>query len=205
MNKPAHPIRKTLYVDASNLYGGISELLQPGEYIDFSSLLPLIDQAFDGIEKVKVYGAYMGLQGVTAPNQIKFIKAQNEFFNSTRLNAVHFGKGNISRYGKEKGVDMQIGVDMVNDAYADDYDDAILLSGDADFMYPISIIKGIGKNFHHCSFATRYTQPLACQGWRKVVLDYNSYFSTQVQPTLRNAPRRLTVVNIDADISIKSV
>ena len=197
-------IRKTLYVDASNLYGGMSELLRPGEYIDFSTLLPLIDSAFGGITQIKVYGAYMGLSGITSPTRILFVKAQNEFFNSTRLPGVYFGRGSISAHGKEKGVDMQIGVDMVNDAYKDDFDDAILLSGDADFMYPISIIKEMGKNFHHCSFATRYTQHLAYQGWRKVVLDYNGYFASKVQPTLKRAPKKLQVVDIDNDIVVKN-
>jgi uncharacterized LabA/DUF88 family protein len=198
-------IRKTLYVDASNLYGGLSELLKPGEYVDFSTLLPIIDAAFGGVDKIKVYGAYMGLSGVTSPSRILFIKAQNEFFNSTRLTGVYFGRGSISAHGKEKGVDMQIGVDMVNDAYQDDYEDAILLSGDADFMYPISIIKDMGKNFHHCSFATRYTQHLAYQGWRKVVLDYNNYFATKVQPTLKRAPKKLQVIDIDNEVAVQSV
>src|SRR4051812_7266073 len=119
------PIRKCLYVDLSNLYGGITELLKPGEYFDFSTLLPLIDKVFQGVDEVKVYGAYMGLSGVTAPRDILFIKAQNEFFNTAKLKGIHFGKGNISRYGQEKGVDMQLGVDMVNDAHVDKYDDAI--------------------------------------------------------------------------------
>lgn len=198
-------IKKTLYVDASNLYGGMSELLRPGEYIDFASLLPELDKAFSGISQIKVYGAYMGLSGVTSPSRILFIKAQNEFFNSARLSGVYFGRGNISAHGKEKGVDMQIGVDMVNDAYKNEYDDAILLSGDADFMYPISIVKGMGKNFHHCSFATRYTQHLAYQGWRKAVLDYNQYFVTKVQPTLKRAPKKLQIVDIDKSAQIKSV
>lgn len=203
MAKPI--IQKTLYVDASNLYGGLSELLKPGEYIDFSTLLPVIDKGFGGITKIKVYGAYMGLAGVSTPRDELFIKAQNEFFNSTQLAGVHFGRGNISKYGKEKGVDMQIGVDMVKDAYDNDYDDAVLLSGDADFMYPITIIKSLGKNFHHCSFATRYTQHLAYQGWRKVVLDYNNYFIDKVQPTLKRSPKKLQIINIDKDVTLKSV
>src|SRR3989344_3760572 len=139
--KPTKPIRKCLYADLSNLYGGIAELLKPGEYFDFSTLLPLIDREFAGIDTIKVYGAYIGLSGVTNPRDVLFIKAQNEFFNTTKLSGVHFGKGNISRYGQEKGVDMQLGVDMVNDAHKDLYDDAIILSGDADFAYPITIVK----------------------------------------------------------------
>lgn len=197
-------IRKCLYADLSNLYGGIAELLKPGEYFDLSTLLPLIDSEFAGIDSIKVYGAYMGLSGVTNARDILFIKAQNEFFNSARLSGVHFGKGNISRYGQEKGVDMQLGVDMVNDAHLDLYEDAIILSGDADFTYPISIIKSMGKNLHYCSFATRYSNYLAHQAWRKVVIDYNNYFATKVLPTIKSPPKTLKICNVDSSVKLKS-
>lgn len=198
-------IRKCLYIDASNLYGGISELLQPGEYIDLSTLFPLIDTAFGGIDSIKIYGAYMGLHSAKNPKDQLFVKAQNEFFNSARLNGVHFGQGNISRFGQEKGVDMQLGVDMVRGAYEDHYDDAVLLTGDADFMYPIDIIKSLGKNFHYCAFGTRYSQHLSYQAWRKVVIDHNQYFSKKVLPSIKRPPKKLQVINTDESVKIKSV
>lgn len=204
-NTHSTSIRKSLYVDASNLYGGISELLTPGEYIDFSTLLPIIDRAFRGITKIKVYGAYMGQSGIVDSSKLLFIKAQNEFFNSTRLSGVHFGAGNISKQGNEKGVDMRLGVDMVNDAYNDEYDDAILLSGDADFLYPIEIVKQLGKNLHHCSFATRYTTNVSYKAWHRVVLDYKGHFATKVLPRIKHPPKRLQIIDIDPQVIIKNV
>src|SRR5680860_462433 len=102
-------IRKTLYVDASNLFGGMSDLLQNGQYISFVDLLPVLHEGFAGIEVVKVYGAYMGVGSAANAKQRRFIKAQNEFLNSAKQVSNHFGKGHISRHGKEKGVDMQLG------------------------------------------------------------------------------------------------
>jgi uncharacterized LabA/DUF88 family protein len=194
-----------MYVDLSNLYGGIAELVKPGEYFDFSTLLPLINKEFKGIDKIKVYGAYMGLVGITNPRDVLFIKAQNEFFNSARLSGVHFGKGNISRYGQEKGVDMQLGVDMVNDAHTNLYDDAIIFTGDADFAYPITIVKSLKKNLHYCSFATRYSNFLSHQAWRKVIIDYNNYFANKVLPTIKSPPKKLVTINIDSTVKLKSV
>lgn len=200
-------IKKCLYADLSNLYGGMSKLLQPGEYFDFSTLMPIIDKEFGGVDDFKVYGAYMGLSKTSNPNDVLFVRAQNEFFNSAKLNGVHFGKGNISRHGQEKGVDMQLGVDMVNDAHLKRYDDVIVLSGDSDFNYPVSIIKSMGLNFHYCAFATRYSNYLAHQAWRKVVLDYNKHFATKVLPATKGAPKTLKIceLSIDKSLKIKSV
>jgi uncharacterized LabA/DUF88 family protein len=195
-------IKRCLYVDGSNLFGGISELLSPGEYIDFKSLLSIINEAFNGVDKVKFYGAYMGLSVSANPTEKLFVKTQNEFFNSAKLKGVHFGHGSISRHGQEKGVDMQLGVDMVNDAHLNLYDDAILLSGDADFDYPVRLIKKIGKNLHYCSIATRYSNTLAWQAWKKVVLDYEDNFNKKIAPTT-DAPKKLVVYALDKDRSVK--
>ena len=199
-------ITKCLYIDLSNLYGGMSELLPPGDYFDFSTLMPLLDNEFGGIDKFKVYGAFMGLGGAKSRNEELFIKAQNEFINSTLLKGVHFGKGSISRHKQEKGVDMQLGIDMVNDAHLGNYTDVILMSEDADFSYPVAIIKDMKLNFHYCGFATRYSNYLAWQSWKKIVLDYNNYFSSKVLPSIR-PPKNLKICHLDKEkvLQIKSV
>lgn len=123
------------------------------------------------------------------------------------MKGMYFGKWNIFRYGQEKGVFMQLGVDMVHDAHLDFYDDAIISSGDADFYCPITIIKGMGKTLHYCGFATRYSDHLAHQAWRKVILDYNQHFAKKVLPTIKGAPKQLKIVDLDANtsVSIKTV
>jgi uncharacterized LabA/DUF88 family protein len=200
----AKNIKRIIYIDASNLYGGVSKLLRPGEYVDFSTLLPVIDQAFSGIDEFKAYGAYMGSAGVQDPLQLLFIKAQNEFFNDIRaLKGVYFGKGNISKHGKEKGVDMQLGVDMVHDAHTGAYDEAIIFTGDADFFYPIQIVQNLGYKVHLCAFATRFTIPMSFKTDKKVVLDYTHYFSQNIAPQARRLPKDLEVIDIDRLVKIK--
>lgn len=195
---------KCLYIDGSNLYGGISELLTPGEFVDLSTLFPIINRAFNGVDCIKFYGAYMGLPGLTNARDILFAKAQNEFFNSAIARKVYFGKGYISRHGKEKGVDMQLGVDMVHDAHSGLFNEMILLSGDADFLYPIQYVKNAGKKVHYCAFATRFTFPIAFRSNEKVVLDMHKYFETKVKPVAKRLPPGLQIHNIDADIKIKN-
>ncbi len=201
MEKRDTNISKCMYVDLSNVYGGITELFDPGVYIDFSTLMPMLDEIFEGIDKFKVYGAYMGYDGLSG-QEYDMAKAQNEFFNSARLNGVHFGKG-VIRNGQEKSVDMQIGVDMVNDAHNGDFTDYILFSGDADFSYPVSLIKEMGKNFHYCAFAGRYSPHFAGQAWRKVVLDYNGHFR-RVLNKKTTLPKKLIIKDIYSDKSVKT-
>jgi uncharacterized LabA/DUF88 family protein len=202
-DKKTISIRKCLYVDLSNLYGGICEILKPGEYIDFASILELIDDAFEGIDEIKVYGAYMGYEESANKKSKLFVKSQNEFFNSAKIVANYFGEGRISRNRQEKGVDMKLGVDIVNDAHLNRFDDYILFSEDADFDYPIKVIKEMGKNFHYCSFATRYSNALAFQAWRKVLFDYNSYYVKNRGKS--RVPKKLVIKEIAEQVKIVKV
>lgn len=45
----------------------------------------------------------------------------------------------------QKGVDVQIAVDLVSNAYLKNYDVAVLLSGDIDLLESLKTIKGLGK------------------------------------------------------------
>lgn len=194
-------IRKCMYIDLSNIYGGIAEIFEAGVYIDFSTLMPLLDEKFGGINQFKVYGAYMGYDAATPNYKKQMVKGQNEFFNTAKLSGVHFGQGKISKFGQEKGVDMQLGVDMVNDAHKNEYTDYILFSGDADFEYPISIIKGLNKNFHYCGFANRFAINFAYEAWRKIVIDYNGQFAKLFGEA--RLPKKLEVCDVYKNESVK--
>lgn len=192
-----------MYIDLSNIYGGITEVFDAGVYIDFSTLMPVLDELFNGIDKFKVYGAYMGVEENVPNYKKQMVRAQNEFFNSAKLSGVHFGQGRISKYGQEKGVDMQLGVDMVNDAHNNEYTDYILFSGDADFEYPISIIKGLNKNFHYCGFANRFARSFAFDAWKKVVIDYNGLFGRLYDDTT-SFPRKMVIHDIYRDRAVRT-
>lgn len=195
-------ITKCIYVDLSNLYGGTSEIFEDGVYIDFSTLMPLLDDVFGGIHSFKVYGAYMQKENKPKDRTEAFVKAQHEFFNSARIPGVHFGQGKIS-HGQEKGVDMQLGVDMVNDAYQKKFSDYILFSGDADFQYPVKIIKSLGFNFHYCAFANRFAKNFAFDAWKKLVIDYNKLFVNN-KAGYGRLPKKLVVKDIYKVSSVKT-
>lgn len=189
-------------MDLSNLFGGISELFDPGVYIDFSTLMPILDERFGGIDQYKVYGSYRGITETTKLGDIDSIKGQAEFMNSARLNGVYFGKGYVKN-GQEKSVDMKLGIDMVNDAHNKEFTDYILFAGDADFSYPVSIIRDMGKYFHYCAFANRYSALFAFQARKKLVLDYNGMFVKNTSQDLI-PPHDVTIVDIYKDKSVKT-
>jgi len=46
---------------------------------------------------------------------------------------------------RQKGVDVQLAVDLVSHAYQDNYDMAIVCSGDADLLESMTLVKNLGK------------------------------------------------------------
>jgi uncharacterized LabA/DUF88 family protein len=46
---------------------------------------------------------------------------------------------------KQKGVDVQMAVDLVSHAYLNNYDVAIICSGDADLLESVNLVKALGK------------------------------------------------------------
>lgn len=76
---------------------------------------------------------------------------QKDFFK--KLHKYHFFEVRIKplQYSKDKGIfqkgiDVQIAVDLVSNAYLDNYDIAVLFSGDIDLLEPIRTVKNLGKN-----------------------------------------------------------
>lgn len=45
----------------------------------------------------------------------------------------------------QKGVDVQLAVDLVSHAYQDNFDVAVIFSGDADLLESIKLVKVLGK------------------------------------------------------------
>ncbi len=198
-------VSRCIYIDLSNIYGGLCKLFDVGVYIDFVTLMPLLDKEFDGINQFKVYGAYMGQKQV-AKHGADFVRAQNEFVSSAIQDGVYFGKGHISKDQKEKGVDMRLGVDMVNDAHKKTYTDFILFSGDADFQYPVDIIKKMGKSFHYCGFANRYHPYFAWQANIKLILDYHKMFVNSINKS-NKPPDDAVIIDLygHQDVKTKSI
>lgn len=77
-------IRKCLYVDMSNLYGGVSKLLQLGEHFDIATLFLIIDKEFGGVDIFKVYSAYIGLTGAANASDVLFVRTKTSYLTVQR-------------------------------------------------------------------------------------------------------------------------
>jgi uncharacterized LabA/DUF88 family protein len=70
-------------------------------------------------------------------------KMKNFYFFETRLKPLQYSpyKGII-----QKGVDVQLAVDLVSNTYLNNYDIAILFSGDIDLYESVKLVKSLGKH-----------------------------------------------------------
>lgn len=59
-------------------------------------------------------------------------------------------------FTEEKGVDVALGVQMVQMALRDEFDTAVLLSGDADFVPVVQTLRGLGKRCFVASWGGAY-------------------------------------------------
>ena len=60
----------------------------------------------------------------------------------------------------EKGVDIMLATDMLQLAWKDLYDTAVLVSGDADFAYAVKTVKDMGKFVEVACFEVNQSKDL---------------------------------------------
>jgi uncharacterized LabA/DUF88 family protein len=65
----------------------------------------------------------------------------NSTFLEIRTKPLQYSKGRIF----QKGIDVQLAVDLVSHAYIDSYDAAVVCSGDVDLIESIKLVKNLGK------------------------------------------------------------
>jgi uncharacterized LabA/DUF88 family protein len=52
----------------------------------------------------------------------------------------------VAEYHQQKGVDVKLAIDMLGKAYRNEYDTAVLVSGDSDFVEMVKTVKEAGKH-----------------------------------------------------------
>lgn len=67
-------------------------------------------------------------------------------------------------FGTEKGVDTQLATDLI--VFRDNYDVVMLVSGDADYIPPVSAVKNMGKLVYSVCFLTEDGAKLPGGAWR---------------------------------------
>jgi len=101
----------------------------------------------------------------------------------------------------EKGVDVMLATDLVTRAYRDEYDTAIIVSGDADFYPALQAAKDVGKQIEVSAFDTNISAEAARVADVHIRLTktfFTGLWMTRAQLRARNTARRKPEVTDEA-------
>ncbi|MBM3945443.1 MAG: NYN domain-containing protein [SAR202 cluster bacterium] len=141
--------RVTIFIDGSNLYHSLDENCRRFD-LDFRAFA---EKLANGRELHRVY--YYNVQRDPDRNPQAY-QDQQKFFSAlynTPYLEVRLGtskqRGDVT---VEKGVDIMLATDLLQMAWNNLYDVAILVSGDGDFAYAVQQVKNLGKHIEVAAF-----------------------------------------------------
>lgn len=183
--------RTFLYIDGTNLFAGQYDLFGPRGVLSFHALLADVRKHYS-VSRIYFYASYTPRKPKRRPEA--FFTSEALFYHEVRLTPnLTFYKGDRSpASGKEKGVDVHLALDMVKHAFLKQYDEAIIMTGDADLVYAVEIIRSIGLPVAAVFFPNRFSLGLSYATNSSIVLNYRNRFS--LNKSAKNFPRSLRVI-----------
>ena len=163
-----------VFVDGNNWYHNVKSLVKKPRGLDFEKLGRLICERFGfKLLEVRYYNSVPDID-LGEENYYKHmvflagLKKKGVVVNTRKLKVVMSG-GRKLRI--EKGVDVMIASDMIDFCLVDSKCDVcVLLSGDADFLPAMDVIKRQGKEVITASVGAGYSRDLRKGDFRYVVL-----------------------------------
>lgn len=160
--------RVMVFIDGSNFYKGLSLVAGTGYRLDFGKF---INYLIGDRHLVRSY-----YYNVVLPEGESSAKVHQGFINYIKsVPRVTVKLGKLEKRGSdfaEKGVDIQIAVDMVKLGIKRAYDTAILVSGDSDFTDVIKAVQDEGIIVENASFEPISSYRLAQQSDCYISLDH---------------------------------
>lgn len=159
--------RVAFFIDGSNLFHGLKDDFK-NTAIDFISLT---DKLRRGRELARIY-YYTAIpdQKINPENY----KKQQGFIDALRRKDYFtVVLGRLEKRGEswaEKGVDVSLAVDMLEMAFRDGYDTAIIVSGDADFARAVEVVKRLGKHVENAATPSCLSRQLQNECDKTIVL-----------------------------------
>ena len=149
--------RVMIFIDGSNLYHSLKGFIKRTD-IDIGKLSKkLMDKR--RLVRIYYYNAKVGLK-----EEPQRYRDQQAFFSS--VNAIPYSELRLGRLvyhnwpnspPYEKGVDIQLATDMITHSFKNNYDVAVLVAGDNDFVGAIQAVKDNGKNVEVALFGKERT------------------------------------------------
>ncbi len=163
-----------VFVDGNNWYHNVKSLIKKPRGLDFEKLGKLICDRFGlDLREVRYYNSVPDID-LGEENYYKHmvflagLKRKGVIVNTRKLKVFNSG-GKKLRI--EKGVDVAIAADMIDFCLVDNNCDVcILLSGDADFLPAMNVIKRQGSEVITSSVGKGYSRDLRNGDFRYVVL-----------------------------------
>ena len=184
-----------LFVDGTNLYAGQYELFGPEKYLDFGKFIVIVEKHLSiRFKKIYFYASYSPRPKVPTRKQIAYLRNEALFYRSVRKTKhVIFITGHRSpTSGKEKGIDMHLGIDMVKYGFLRQYSVAYLITGDADLIYAVETVKELSIPVHAIFLPNRFSIILSYNVQSSIVMNYKKKFP-EIPMRL---PKTLRVINV---------
>lgn len=149
--------RVMVFIDGSNLYHSLKHFFRRTD-IDIGKLCQKL------LGKRRLIRIYYYNARVGRKEEPERYKDQEAFFAS--VDAVPYTELRLGRLvytnwptapPYEKGVDIQLATDMITHNYKDNYDVAILVAGDSDYVGALQAVKDNGKNVEVALFGKERT------------------------------------------------
>lgn len=165
------PERIAIFIDGGNFYRHVREAgLAKGSKLSYAALTEFLLRGRTLASKTYYIGSVRN-HDKTEKSQ-KMVEDQQKFL--SKLEAEGFGikRGRIVYDHKirEKGVDVQIAIDLVIGAIEGDYDVAIVVSSDTDLIPAIRYVRQRGKVVEYVGFSARPSLGMAKESTLSILL-----------------------------------
>jgi len=150
--------RVIVFIDGNNWYHNTKSILDSPSDIDFRKLSKLICSRF-GWELVGInyYNAIPSFVSKSYEKHMRFIN----WLKMSNINVKIKSLSGCGKHVREKGVDMMIAVDMIRKTLVKrECDVCVLVSGDADFIPLMELMKETGFDVLSCSVLMGYSVDL---------------------------------------------
>lgn len=143
--------RLMVFIDGSNFYFSLKKTFSTSK-IDLKKFVDFLI-ADNELISIKYYNAPLNQK-----DDEEGYKKQQKFFEYLKtIPKLDLYLGRLEKrpdnHKTEKGVDVKIAIDLLVNAFKDNYDVAILISNDADFIPAIEEVQKIGKSVYYVGFS----------------------------------------------------
>lgn len=161
--------KAVVFYDGNNIYHNLRKIIDSTKDVDYRKLAEFICGKFDlELINIRYYNSIpVKSDGEIYKKQLEFINSLNKKGIVVSTRELH-GKGD---YKREKGIDVLITVDMINECLIkNNCDVCILVSGDADFIPVMQIIKDSKKEAIVSSVYAGFSQKFREGEFRYLIL-----------------------------------